>query len=334
MAAGTRPDNPDYQPPPRLALLGNLRRIRWQEARNAPGFQEANEVSVAVLDSGFDPNHEDLIGQFESYHWQYQGAMCPTSDQDPKGHGTHVAGIIGASNTNNAGVKGICRCRLMPFKIFRDSPTYVETTERFEYVVEPELYYIALASCAEANVQVVNLSIAGDKEDIDEIRHIGNLISGGAVVVAAMGNGGTNQPAYPAAIPGVVAVGALSDQDTIEPYSNRGNHILLCAPGKNIWSTHPTYPGQDYFDRESGKSPPQLGPREPRMTHYERQQGTSMAAAHVSGAVALLLAKWPHLTVTDVRRKLWDSAVMLPEMNNQPTDAHGSGRLDLERLLT
>lgn len=333
LAAATSPPNPDYQAPPRLALLGNLRQIRWPEARNALGFQEAHNVSVAVLDSGFDPNHEDLIGQFERYNWQYKGTMSPTSDQDHKGHGTHVAGIIGAANTNDLGIKGICRCRLMPYKVFKNKETYTKTTGRFEYIVEPELYYMALASCAEANVQVVNLSIAGFKEDMDETRLIGNLISGGAVVVAAMGNDGTDRAAYPAAIAGVVAVGAVSDEDTIEPYSNRGDHILLCAPGEDIWSTHPTYRGQDHFAMDPSQWPPRPGRREPRKTHYQDQHGTSMAAAHVSGAVALLRAKRPQLTVDEVHRALRESAVMLPEMNNQPTDAHGAGRLDLERLL-
>lgn len=332
--AAAAPPGADYQSPPRLGTTDNLPQIRWPEARQDPAFQDAHQVSVAVLDSGFDPDHPDLIGQFEKYDWQYKGAARTISDQDKKGHGTHVAGIIGASNTNSFGINGICRCRLKPCKIFKDDIEYTDITNRFEYVVDPALYYIALGVCALSKVHVVNLSIAGFKEDADEKRLIEDLISRGTVIVAAMGNeGSARRTAFPAALPDVIAVGAVSGQDTVLPQSGRGPHIALCAPGEDIWSTHPTYAGEDYIDMDTRHWPARHGPRKVRKTYYQDRSGTSMAAAHVSGAVALLLAKRPGLSVGEVRRALQESAAVLPEMNGRPTDAHGAGRLDLKSLL-
>src|SRR5882757_5489451 len=103
-----------------------------------------------------------------------------------------------------------------------------------------------------------------------------------------MGNTGqwTDQPIYPAAIPGVIAVAAVDGQGAHAPFSNTGNNVLLAAPGVEIMSTVPTYGG--LIARSDGYPP--LGPL----------TGTSMATPIVSGTIARMLAYQPSLTRAQV----------------------------------
>src|SRR5262249_44267060 len=140
---------------------------------------------------------------------------------------------------------------------------------------------------------------------------------------------------YPAAIPGVVAVGATGLDDSVTAFSNSGNHIAIAAPGKAIWSTLPTYPGQTAFYAEFGPDGlPRQGMPVRRETDYDAWDGTSMATPHVTGSVALLLAKRNNgnarMTPSQVRTLLMQSADKVPEMNgsNFSTD-YGAGRLNL-----
>jgi subtilisin family serine protease len=141
---------------------------------------------------------------------------------------------------------------------------------------------------------------------------------------------------YPAAIPGVIAVGATAIDDTRADFSNyKGNHIALCAPGVAIWSTLPTYPGQFGFAAAPGPGGTHV-PAAPqrRETQYDAWNGTSMATPHVSAAAALLIAKDSSTDGTTAKTKLQQSADKVAGMNGQQwTRKYGSGRLNLFRLL-
>src|SRR6202030_3128779 len=105
------------------------------------------------------------------------------------------------------------------------------------------------------------------------------LIASGVTICAAMGNDRAygSPTSYPAAIPGVIAVGATGLDDIVTAFSNRGTHIAICAPGKAIWSTLPTYPGQTGFNAVFGSDGrPQLGSPVGRETNYDAWDGTSM----------------------------------------------------------
>lgn len=198
------------------------------------------------------------------------------------------------------------------------------------------MYRRALARCISAGVQVVNLSIGGGgAPDFQEQQLFNSLIQRGVSIVAAMGNNNSFAPSYPAAIPGVIAVGATSIDDSRASFSNMGPHIALCAPGVSIWSTLPTYPGNTgYFPKPTFPPTPDMSRPILREENYAAWQGTSMASPHVAGAAALLLANKGDLNGAAVKQRLQSSAVKVSGMQGQNfTQLYGSGRLDLAKLL-
>ena len=326
------------QPPP-ASTMWNLRKINWRQARALSGFKEATDIRVAVLDTGIDPSHPDLAGRINSYTYSFSGLPIVSGDRDIIGHGTHVAGTIGAAIGNNLGINGICACRLDIWKIFDDTPDFASFAEGFVYYVEPVMYRRALADCLDEGVDVINLSIGGPGEpDQREQELFDALLSSGTTVVAAMGNEREygSPISYPAAIPGVIAVGATSLDDSVAGFSNRGNHISLCAPGVAVWSTLPTYPGQFGFRAVPGPDGrPTEGKAQRRERNYDAWDGTSMASPHVAAAAALLFAKKGSLSPQQARRELMQKVDRVPAMGGG--DFHpdyGTGRLNLLRLLS
>jgi subtilisin family serine protease len=272
-----------------------------------PSVPDASGVKVAVLDTGLDTVHADLQN-FATY--THDGA----SAEDIVGHGTHVAGIIAAANNNNVGITGICHCDLHAWKIFGD-----EEASDGEYYVDEVMYQRALNAARNNSMRVLNLSIGGTVYTQTEALLIRRLIDAGCTVVAAMGNeyleGDPTE--YPAAYPGVIAVGASNETSRRAYFSNTGTHITLIAPGNNILSTLPMK-ASSYRDE----------------TQYAAWSGTSMATPHVTAAVALILARRPNYGPRDVARHLQQTATKLPAMKNRKkTKEYGSGLLDLEAAV-
>ena len=138
---------------------------------------------------------------------------------------------------------------------------------------------------------MINLSLGGPVPSTGaEPSLLAALPARDTTIVAAMGNSLTNQAelSYPAESPGIIAVGATGPGDVIAAFSCHGPNIALCAPGVAIWSTRPRYPGQFGFQRKTPTKPSRKGKREPvtRNTIYDISAGTSMAAPHVTAAVA------------------------------------------------
>ena len=327
--------------PPMPNTMWNLQKIRWSEARAIPGFKDATALSVAVLDTGIDTRHPDLQGGvIESYVHTHPDLPNASSDQDLIGHGTHVSGTIAAGIGNGLGINGICQCRLRVWKIFDDVSDLwkTQTGYTFVYFVNPVMYLRALLDCIDARVDVVNLSIGGPgAPSAAEAQAFRDLIANGTVVVAAMGNdrGEGSPTSYPAAISGVIAVGATGITDKLTDFSNRGNHISICAPGYAIWSTLPTYPGQFGFGAiidPDGR--PREGKPNRRETNYDAWPGTSMASPHVAASAALYIANAGKTLPVDVRRALTQTVDKVPDMNGDDFNSdYGYGRLNLEALI-
>ena len=322
--------------PPSASSLWNLAKIRWMAARALPGFRDANTIKVAVLDTGVDRGHPDLQGVIAGYEYQHQNNPTASTDRDIIGHGTHVTGTIAANINNAVGINGICTCQIYMQKIFDDIPDWYPQQGAFAYFVEPVMYARALSRCLSLGVNVINLSIGGPgAPSPQELQLFNLLLQRGTTIVAAMGNEASSRPSYPAAIDGVVAVGATSINDVRASFSNFGPHVGLVAPGVSIWSTLPTYPGNTGY-RAKPTMPPTPDFSSPflRDTDYAAWDGTSMASPHVAAAAALLLANKGTMSPAQVKLKLQESAVKVPSMNGQPfTDQFGAGRLDLANLL-
>jgi len=323
--------------PPSATPLWNLQRINWLDARAKPGFRDADQIRVAVLDSGIQPDHPDLDGLITSYVYGHPNLPGVSGPKDYIGHGTHVAGTIAAAINNAIGIQGVCRCELRAWKIFDDETDYSAFSNSFVYYVNPVMYRRALADCIRERVDVINLSIGGPaRPDPQEQRLFDRLIQQGCTIVAAMGNGrqSGSRISYPAKIRGVIAVGATNINDRVASFSNRGAHISVAAPGVGIWSTLPTYPGQTGFSAVPGPGGrPIEGRRRRRETDYDSWNGTSMATPHVAGAAALTLAK-QRLPGSAVKARLEATADKVPGMGGAAFHPdYGYGRINLSRLI-
>lgn len=273
--------------------------IRIREARAKAGFKEATDIIVAVIDSGIDNSHPDLVDAITSY----VNFLSNEDDRDYQGHGTHVAGIIAAEINNKIGIAGVCAARIMALKALPKKGNPWNAVA----------YYRALAHPITAGAKVVNLTIDPGERDI-----IADLVDAEITVVAAMGNEFEegNPISYRAAYDNVIAVGATDEVDRRASFSCTGPHISLVAPGVNILSTTPQYPSELASE-----------------VLYDSWPGTSMATPHVAAAAALLLAKKPNLTPAEILDRLTRTADRVPWQASRPDEEYGYGRLNVEAAL-
>ncbi len=265
----------------------------WQTTRG-----NAN-IKVAVVDSGVDSSHPDLRAALlpgaSFIESQLKNAPAWT---DEFGHGTHVAGIVGAA-VNNVGVSGVApNCKILPVKVL-DSFGFGDTMG----VVQ------GIDWASQQGARVINLSLGIHQKDDAMEASIKSAIQKGAVVVAATGNQGGSWEAYPAAFEEVIGVGSIDANDKRADTSNYGNWISVVAPGVGIMSTLPTYP-------LNGNTTPG--------NPYDLDSGTSMAAPAVAGVAALLLSVNPQLTPAEVKWRIEQSARDLGEPGFDQYYGHGA----------
>jgi subtilisin family serine protease len=254
-------------------------------------------VTIAVIDTGIDADHPDLAGSVTASYDATDAAASSATPRLASGpHATAIAGIISAHGLT----RGIA-----PDAQLINARAFARTSDGGEQATS---YWLmkALDWSMTKGARVVNMSLAGPREPL-LAKGIESARTKDVIVVAAAGNGGRKAPpAYPAAYDGVIAVTATDSDDRLYVRANQGQYIALAAPGVDIFTLAP---GQA----------------------HDVLSGTSMAAAHATGIVALLLQDHPHLSVDAVRRAVTASAVDLGRPG--PDEEFGAGRGDAEKAL-
>ena len=326
----------------RLAYLPNDPLVAKQWYLSYSGFYSSwitlpsfESVPVAVIDSGVDASHPDLAGRI----LDAQSFVGGSAKVDTLGHGTFVAGLIGAGVNNGIGIAGLApSAELLVAKV---------VTKSRAIPVEAEAKAIRWA--VDNGASVINMSLGGIRDPLDPDRDtysrleadaIAYAVANGVVVVAAVGNSDAapsipwKYASYPAALPHVLGVSATTDTGAVPSFSNRDRiYNDIAAPGLRILSALPRpltarYPACT----EQGYS--SCGPED-----YREAQGTSFAAPQVSAAAAVLLSLRPTLRPEQVTRILQSTAIDLDASNGCPACAGGRdaysgwGRLDVAAAI-
>jgi subtilisin family serine protease len=250
-------------------------------------------VIIAVLDTGVQSNHPDLKDKLIAGKNIVDGDAAPNDDV---GHGTHVAGIIGASVNNGEGVAGVSWYnKIMPVKVL-DSSGAGST-----YSVAQGIIW-----AVDHGAKVINMSL-GNYAQADFLHDaIKYAYERDVVLIAASGNDNTERPGYPAAYPEVFAVAATNNNKEKASFSNYGDYIDVAAPGDSIAST---YPG----------------------SQYAALSGTSMASPHVAALAGLIRSVNPELTNEEVMEIMRASA---QDLGTDGKDIYfGYGEIDLDKSL-
>jgi thermitase len=245
----------------------------------------SNSVTIAIIDSGIDLSHPDLVGRI------VPGYDFVNNDNDPdddNGHGTHVAGIAGAIGNNSTGVAGVnWGAKLMPVKVLRSSGGGYSSD------VAKGITY-----AADQGAQVINMSLGGS-DSTGALSSAADYAYGkGSTLIAASGNSGNSVLMWPAAHEKVIAVGSLRDSTTLSDFSNYGKGLSLVAPGESIYNLW----------LNSG---------------YATKSGTSMAAPLVSGVAAMILGINPSLSSDLIQSTMESTATDLGDPGFDIYFGHG-----------
>ncbi|GAA1648674.1 S8 family serine peptidase [Catellatospora bangladeshensis] len=248
-------------------------------------------VTVAVIDSGVDASHPDLRGSVRPGIDLAEGGHGDgRTDED--GHGTAMAGLIAAHGR----VRGIAPgAAIVPVKV---SPhrqmTAADIVEGIQWAISQK-------------VDVISISLADDFDDPALRQAVAQALKSDIVVVAGAGNKPDPTVGFPAAIPGVVAVGGVDRQGDHAKISVTGAAIVVCAPSDEITST-----GLQHL--------------------WRKATGTSDSTAIVAGAAALVRARYPDLSAAEVVHRITATAIDKGPAGRDPQ--YGYGVLDIVAALT
>ncbi len=290
----TEPNDPYYPLQWHYPLI-NLQQA-WDITTGSAG------IIVAVVDTGVALAHPDLQASLLSTGYDFisdpvnagDGDGLDSNPDDPGDglnngfgtyHGTHVAGTIAAQSNNGSGVAGVAwNTKIMPLRVSgRNSAT--------DYDILQAIRYAARLSNDSTTTpiqkaDIINISLGGTGSSATAQQEFDDVRAEGVIVIAAAGNAADNVPNYPAAYDGVISVSAVGPSKTLASYSSFGSTIDVAAPGGEMASGSRYGILSTVVDDRSGVQ--QMG--------YTYYQGTSMAAPHVAGVVALMKAIYSTLT--------------------------------------
>lgn len=274
----------DYTPnDPNFASAWHLQTMNLPAAWNVT---RGNGVTVAVLDTGVNPSHEDLSGKL------VQGRNVASNNSDTSdiyGHGTKVAGVIGAVMDNGLGVASIAPdAMIMPIRITNSTDGWATTS--------------AMASgitwAADHGARVANISYEATSSST--VRNAADYMrSQDGIVVSSAGNNGSQMNVADSA--SIITVSATGNNDVITSWSSYGNFIDVSAPGSGLWTTH-----------NNGD--------------YAKVSGTSFSAPATAATIAMIMSVDGSLTADEVEDILEDSAQDLG--GNGWDMQYGHGRVD------
>ncbi len=313
----------------------------WNIAQGKPN------VIVAVMDEGVDYTHQDLTASMwvnpketrddkvdndgngyadDIYGFNF---ALKTGKISPGNHGTHVAGIIAASNNNGVGISSIAGgsdansgVKIMSCQIFSGAvavsaaPAFVYAADNGAIIAQNSWGYTTPGAYNQIDRDAIDYFISEAGKDAQGNPKPDAPMNGGIVIFSA-GNSSDNSLWYPAAFPETIAVGAVGPSGKRAYYSNYGSWITLSAPGgtninlaSEIYSTIPN-------------------------NQYAYMQGTSMACPHVSGVAALILSKYGNNRYSSdtLRRRLEASTTDMSTWDPDYYMYMGSGLLNAAKAL-
>ncbi|MEZ4660814.1 MAG: S8 family peptidase [Caldilineaceae bacterium] len=288
--AATSETTADYNDPS-LAVADEsygLTRVQALDAWDA--ITGTQDVIIAVLDTGINPEHPEFAGRIIMGYDYINDDADPTDDH---GHGSHVSGIAAAALNNGHGAAGICpNCSILAVKVLNENNagTWWSAAQGIIYAVDN-------------GARVINLSLGANVPSNTIKSAIDYAQENGVLIVAAAGNSASSNDFYPAAYDGILGISATNSSDELWGLSNHGAFIDVAAPGHLIYG-----PNKSLDDEYGG---------------YVYKSGTSMAAPYVTGLAGLLFSQDPSRTATDVADIIMQSADDLGAPGRDDNFGHG-----------
>lgn len=300
------------------------------QAELAWNYAQGNSaVKIAIVDSGMDMDHPDLVGNLwvnpgedlngngvvdpsdrnnldddaNGYIDDFSGWDFMYDDNDPNddwpapegGHGTHCAGIAAAQTNNGVGVASLSfDCSVIP----------IRTGEGIYIYAGNE----GVAYALNLQADIVSLSWGGGGFSMLEQDMYNQAFNNGTFVVAAAGNDNTSEPMYPAGYGNVFAVASTTQNDTKSSFSNYGAWVDIAAPGSNIFST--------YLNAS-----------------YTNMSGTSMACPFTASLAGLVKGAFPDMTPADLAETIQSTSDNIYPLNPNYIGMLGAGRINAYKAL-
>jgi len=263
-------------------LQHGVQEMKVQEAHR---WSTGKGVTVAVVDGSVDTSHPDLEGRVV---WMQD--LVETAQQDLMDvHGTAIVGVIAAKADNQEGIVGVAPdAQVLALRACWQAAAGTRDALCSTYTL-----IRALDLAIRAHAKVINLSLTGPEDPILS-RLISQAVAGGIIVIAAVNESGDSGPGFPASLEGVIAIGTADLEGSGEGESRSDYPAELVAPGIDILTTVPG-PGYDFLS------------------------GSSLAAAHVSGVVALILERQPGMTPKEI-------GVLIRQTADQAPSPLGTGK--------
>lgn len=294
----------------------------------AKGLTGSKDVYVGIIDEGYMYMHDDLSSNVgtnpeetsngidddgngyidDIYGWNFVDGNNIIFNSSGDAHGTHVAGTIGAVGGNGKGVAGVCwEVRFLSGKFLgKKGGTTTNAIKAVDYFTTLRLNGL--------NIVATNNSWGGGGFSQSLQNAIERANAAGVLFIAAAGNEGRNidtTPSYPAAYPNsnIITVASITNSGALSSFSNYGAKTVdIGAPGSGVYSCVP----------KSVKGKLTSG--------YASYSGTSMAAPHVTGGVALYYSNHPNATTSDVKNAILSSSISTPSLSGKCLEG---GRLNV-----